>query len=43
MRELSEKTKSWLAKTIPTEYEQASDHPEYRFFLEAKFKEYLNR
>ena len=39
--ELSEKMKNWLKKTIIAEYEQALEHPEYRFFLEAKFEELL--
>lgn len=35
--DLSDKKKRWLEKTIKEEYENASDHPEYRFFLKAKF------
>ncbi len=41
--ELSEKMKDWLKKTIVMEYEQAAEHPEYRFFLERKFGELLER
>ncbi len=33
--------KEWLIRTTREEYEKAKDHPEYRFFLEAKFPEYL--
>lgn len=35
--DLSDKKNRWLEKTIREEYENASDHPEYRFFLKAKF------
>ncbi|MBR4471010.1 MAG: hypothetical protein IKS54_06885 [Erysipelotrichaceae bacterium] len=35
--DLSDKKNRWLEKTIKEEYENASDHPEYRFFLKAKF------
>lgn len=37
----SENTKRWLKKTIIKEYEQAANHPEYRFFLNAKFGDML--
>lgn len=37
--ELSEKKKIWITQTIAKEYEQASQHLEYRFFLERKFGE----
>ncbi len=36
-----EAMRAWLARTIPREYENAEDHPEYRFFLEEKFGEML--
>ena len=32
----------WIRKTIKEEYEKATDHPEYRHFLEGKFSEYLS-
>ena len=35
--ELSEGMHRWLEKVIPQEYENASDHPEYRHFLQSKF------
>ncbi|MBP3648095.1 MAG: hypothetical protein J6K55_16950 [Clostridia bacterium] len=35
--ELSEGTLKWLNKTIRKEYEQFSDHPEYRHFLRGNF------
>ena len=38
---LSEKMMNWIKETIPKEYEQASEHPDYRFFLEAKFGDLL--
>ena len=41
--ELSEKMMNWLKDTIAKEYEQASEHPDYRFFLEAKFGDLLQR
>lgn len=28
----------WLCRIIKEEYDGAADHPEYRFFLENKFK-----
>ncbi len=40
-KELSEKRKNWLKQITVNEYKQASDHPEYRFFLEAKFGKLL--
>jgi len=33
----SEKARAWDAKTIPQEYAEAEAHPEYRYFLKAKF------
>lgn len=41
--ELSPKMKNWLKETTITEYEQVSEHPEYRFFLEAKFGDLLKQ
>ena len=35
--ELSEKAKEWNEKTIREEYENASEHPEYRHFLKGNF------
>jgi len=32
----------WLEKTIKKEYQEADNHPEYKYFLEAKF-EFLNK
>lgn len=33
------KTKrDWLEKTIQKEYEEVANQPEYRYFLESKFK-----
>lgn len=40
-REMPERMKEWLGRTTREEYENAKDHPEYRFFLEAKFPQYL--
>lgn len=37
----SEKMRTWIKETIVSEYEQASQHPEYRFFLEKKFSEVI--
>lgn len=34
---MPEKMKKWIERIIPEEYKEAGDHPEYRFFLEAKF------
>ena len=39
--ELSLQMKKWLKDAIIKEYEQAAEHPEYRFFLEAKFGDLL--
>lgn len=35
--ELSERAKEWNEKTIQEEYENASEHPEYRHFLKGNF------
>ena len=35
--ELSERAKEWNEKTIREEYENASEHPEYRHFLKGNF------
>ena len=35
--EMTEKKKDWLKRIIAKEYEQAEDHPEYRYFLRNKF------
>lgn len=39
--ELSEKMMNWIKGTITKEYVQASEHPDYRFFLESKFGDLL--
>lgn len=36
--EMTEKKKEWLRRVMAKEYEQAKDHPEYRHFLEDKFR-----
>ena len=33
--------KKWLRKIVPEEHKNAVDHPEYRYFLENKMKEYM--
>lgn len=38
---ISEREK-WLYSIIKSEYSEANDHPEYRFFLEKKFAKYLD-
>jgi hypothetical protein len=35
--EMPEEMHKWLERTIREEYENASEHPDYRFFLEQKF------
>ena len=40
--EMTDKTREWNRRTIPEEYENASDHPEYRHFLKGNFPEMLN-
>jgi hypothetical protein len=39
--EMSEETYKWMERTIRDEYENASEHPDYRFFLEQKFGKIL--
>ena len=39
--QLSEKMKRWSERTILEEYEKATDHPDYRFFLRATFPEII--
>ena len=39
--EFISKRADWLNKTIKEEYNKSADHPEYRYFLENKFKKYL--
>ena len=39
--EMNDKMKAWSKKTILEEYENASDHPEYRHFLKGYFSEIL--
>lgn len=40
---LPEGMKAWLERTTITEYEEAEDHPDYRFFLERKFGNLLKK
>lgn len=35
--EMTEKEADWSGRTVREEYRQAEDHPEYRYFLQAKF------
>jgi hypothetical protein len=35
--EMSEEMHTWVERTIREEYKNASEHPEYRFFLKQKF------
>ena len=39
--EMNNKMKAWNKKTILEEYENASNHPEYRHFLKGNFSEIL--
>ena len=39
--EMNDKMRAWIKKTILEEYENASDHPEYRHFLKGYFSEIL--
>ena len=39
--EFISKRKNWLDRVIKTEYADAIDHPEYRFFLKGKFSNIL--
>ncbi|MBR0082022.1 MAG: hypothetical protein IJP98_04715 [Clostridia bacterium] len=39
--EMPERMREWNRKTIPAEYAAAANHPEYRYFLKAKFPELL--
>ena len=39
--EMPERMHAWLQKITPKEYDEAADHPEYRYFLRAKFPEML--
>lgn len=41
--ETSEKMRAWIKENILSEYEQASQHLEYRFFLEKKFGELIKQ
>ena len=40
--EMTENKKNWLKRIIAEEYDQAEDHPEYRYFLRNKFPEFTN-
>ena len=40
--EMSDKAREWNEKAIRKEYENASEHPEYRHFLKGNFPEILN-
>ena len=35
------KQEEWLSSIIKTEYKEATEHPEYQYFLRAKFSKYL--
>ncbi|MBQ8975362.1 MAG: hypothetical protein IJ072_06540 [Oscillospiraceae bacterium] len=35
--DMSDRMKEWIVKTIKAEYENAIDHPEYRYFLKGNF------
>ena len=37
----NEKRQEWLGKVIAEEYQKSESHPEYRFFLKARFGELL--
>lgn len=39
--QLSDNMLSWIEKTIKEEYKNSSNHPDYLFFLENKFKNYI--
>lgn len=36
--EMTEDELDWMRRTVREEYLQAADHPEYRHFLQAKFR-----
>lgn len=35
--QITEKTREWIFRSVREEYQNAANHPEYRFFLEGKF------
>ena len=35
--DMPEKMRAWIGKMIPAEYTEATDHPEYRYFLKENF------
>lgn len=39
--EMPDKMRAWLEATIPQEYAEAEAHPEYRYFLKAKFPTWI--
>ncbi len=39
--ELSESKLDWIKRTVKEEYEENENHPEYRYFLKAKFRSVL--
>ena len=39
--EMPEKMREWIMRTIPQEYEEATDHPEYRYFLKSNFPDII--
>ena len=41
--DMPDSMREWNEKTIPEEYENASDHPEYRHFLLGKFPDILKK
>ena len=40
-KEISEKMRDWIRKTILQEYQENADHPEYRHFLKGSFSDIL--
>jgi hypothetical protein len=40
-QEASKEMRAWIERTVREEYQNASEHPDYRFFLEGKFGDVL--
>ena len=40
--EIPEKMHDWIERTILKEYEEATNHPEYRHFLKGNFEDILS-
>jgi hypothetical protein len=36
-KDMPKKMRAWIGKIIPEEYNEATDHPEYRYFLKGNF------